>query len=106
MLPGTTDPVPARPPSGRPAVTAVSGSGAPPKALENRSRTRVPPTETRTVCRSVLSASTSPSPVNCTTSGEAAIARPVSAGFLRAGGLSASSWTGCPTGAPRLPGAD
>lgn len=55
---------PARPSSGSATVTAVRGSAVSPKALEKRSRTRSPPVETRTVCRSVVSVRTARSSVN------------------------------------------
>ncbi|MEU5866367.1 hypothetical protein ABZ815_34705 [Nonomuraea sp. NPDC047529] len=47
---------PAASPSGNATEARVMGSGAPPKALEKRTRTRLPPAETRTVCRRAVSA--------------------------------------------------
>ncbi len=64
MVPGWTPLTPARPSRGSATDTAVIGSGAPPNALENRSRNCWPPTETCTVWRSVVSASTRPTWVN------------------------------------------
>ncbi len=62
-LPGSTALTPALPSRGRATVTAVSGSGVSPYALEKRSRMRGPPAVTRTVCRRVVSTSTDDAPV-------------------------------------------
>ncbi|WP_220447705.1 hypothetical protein [Nonomuraea diastatica] len=60
-VPGRIVLTPARPPSGSATEAAVMGSGAPPNALEKRTRSRDPPADTRTLCRSVPPASTRPS---------------------------------------------
>src|SRR4051812_11580799 len=62
-LPGSMALTPTCPPAGSATETLVIGSSAPPKALEKRSRSFGPPTETRTVCRTVLSVKTAAGPV-------------------------------------------
>jgi hypothetical protein len=62
--PGTIADTPALPSTGSATAAEVSGSAAPPNALENRTRSRDPPTVTCTVWRSVVSSSTEEVPVN------------------------------------------
>src|SRR5690348_1423859 len=58
VVPGRIPLTPALPSIGSAIAAAVIGSAEPPKAFENRSRTSLPPSDTWTVWRSVLSTRT------------------------------------------------
>jgi hypothetical protein len=63
-VPAVIELAPDRPPSGSATAALVMVSSAAPNALDSRSRNADPPADTRSVCRSVASANTTPSLVN------------------------------------------